>query len=305
MELTRVPALDGARQFALAGGMACARVPEGLRCVRRDPSLEDGDPEVWTIDVQTEANLVSGGQTVCAIDEESRLSCWGQESFIPFESPGRAVLQGGQLGEWSRVPVVVAEQVSSAAVGMHHCLVDETGGVRCAGSNSLGQAGGGSGAEFTDIGLAMPASLVAVGINASCATTRSALWCWGNRSVPTGCGALECAYEMAGPEYMARCQRPQPELVAEMDGTRVASLQMDSTRVCALSDGGELRCAPLSPVWWDGLTAVADDVRSFALDTEALCDGSAWCEGALAKEVRDRRHEALPGRFVLVVPGDN
>lgn len=306
MNLTRVRALDGAHGIALGGGMACARVPEGVRCVGRDPTLDSGDANVWTVDIQTETELVHGGETVCAIDAESRLRCWGRESFIPFESPGRAVLNGGVLREWSRDPVLVAERVSTGAVGTHHCLIDASGRVRCVGSNSLGQAGAGSGAELTDIALALPASLVATSVSASCATTASGVWCWGNRELLTDCGVEQCAHEMASPEFLARCQRPQPELLMEIEDTSVTRLQMDETRACALVRNGELRCAPLTPGWWDGLATIDYDVRTFALEAGTLCvvkrDGAAWCEGALAEEVRRRRHESLAARIELSVP---
>jgi alpha-tubulin suppressor-like RCC1 family protein len=137
--------------------------------------------------------LFGGGRTTCALREDGRVACWGNnESYELGE---------GFSGELSRRPVVVrgVNDVSTLASGLDHvCALLKSGSVACWGGNTYGQLGIGrshngdaSRKPLLVVGLT-DVSQLAVGTEHACALRRGGdVACWGgNGSGQLGVGKV-------------------------------------------------------------------------------------------------------------------
>ena len=126
------------------------------------------------------ARVVSGDNHTCALTFGGGVKCWGDNG-------------GGQLGDNSSeqrlLPVAVAGLASGvAAIGAgtnHTCALTTAGGMKCWGSNTVGQIGDNSTTNRhtpVDVpGLTSGVAAIAVGGAHTCAlTTGGAVKCWGN-----------------------------------------------------------------------------------------------------------------------------
>ncbi|HJL15833.1 MAG TPA: hypothetical protein RMH99_09265 [Sandaracinaceae bacterium LLY-WYZ-13_1] len=130
-------------------------------------------------DLHTVVDLAAGALHTCALRQDGRVLCWGDDA-------------AGQLGDGepasgrSAVPVEVdLEGVRSLAAGEHHtCAVDEQGAVHCWGAGDarqLGPEASEEGSSFpVPVELSEPVEEVAAGSSHTCArTSRGRVLCWG------------------------------------------------------------------------------------------------------------------------------
>lgn len=124
--------------------------------------------------------LASMADHTCGIHANGDVSCWGADSY-------------GQLGDGTVAPFKGAVDVAGlgaearqVSTGVQHtCALIKGGGVKCWGSNAVGQLGNGttttSSKPVSVIGLDRPAVEVSAGGYHSCARLdNNQIWCWGN-----------------------------------------------------------------------------------------------------------------------------
>ncbi len=122
----------------------------------------------------------AGGDHTCAVTEAGGVECWGLNTSLQL---------GDGTGAASRsVPVRVvglsSDVLAVSAGGDHTCALVEGGGVKCWGSNSLGQLGNGtsdnSAAPLNVQGLALGVAKLDSGTAHACAVlTDGRVECWG------------------------------------------------------------------------------------------------------------------------------
>lgn len=183
-------------------------------------------------------NLAVGSFHTCAILTSGAVKCWGSNT-------------NGQLGNGtttnSNIPVAVTN-ISSGAVGItaadgngtsgHSCAVMSTGGIKCWGTNAVGQLGNGSTATTVSTpvdvtGLSAGATLVAAGSLQTCAIlTDGTVRCWGsNNSGQLGNGTTT--------------NSSVPVVVTGLTGVVALKGGGDNTSkiaTCAVTGSGGLKC---------------------------------------------------------------
>jgi len=124
-------------------------------------------------------DVSAGDYHSCALTSEGGVKCWGENGF-------------GQLGDGTitshSTPVDVGELTSGViairAGKDHTCVLTETGGVKCWGSNEYGQLGDGTTDDRLTpvdvVGLTEEVTSISAGRGYTCAVTASGgLKCWG------------------------------------------------------------------------------------------------------------------------------
>jgi len=124
------------------------------------------------------AAITAGANHTCAVDSEGGVECWGLNRF-------------GQLGDGSRADASVPQPVSGldgevvqvAAGDDFTCALLAAGGVRCWGSNGVGQLGDGRHSDSTKptkvVGIVTAVDLAAGGRHACVALADGTVRCWG------------------------------------------------------------------------------------------------------------------------------
>ncbi len=215
------------------------------------------------------ASATAGLNYVCILSGTARARCAGSNG-------------SGQLGDGtttdqaSAVDVTgIAEgiaAVSAAQAGVSTCAVTTTGGVKCWGSNAMGQLGNGTTSDSpapTDVsGLLSGVTSIGVGDTHACAlTTAGAVLCWGDNSQgQVGDGTTSA--------------RPTP--VTTIPSGAVA-LTAGASHSCALTSDGHVSCwgdGNPSPSVVSGLPTDIDFVSAGASHTCVMRhDGSVMCWG--------------------------
>ncbi|HSS03155.1 MAG TPA: hypothetical protein VLM79_39100 [Kofleriaceae bacterium] len=183
---------SGVQAITAGGAHSCAIVSGAAKCwglnnagQLGNSSNTDSNTPVPVSNLGSGVQAIAAGQNhTCAI-ASGIVRCWGSN----------ASGQLGVIGPSSNAPVQVnglgAGVVAIAAGQNHTCAITASGAAMCWGSNANGQLGNGStdpNAPFPPdstspvqvTGLTSGVQAIATGYVHSCATTASAVWCWGN-----------------------------------------------------------------------------------------------------------------------------
>jgi alpha-tubulin suppressor-like RCC1 family protein len=176
---------------AIAGGnlFMCALTSDGgVRCWGHNDQGQLGTGTTTSsrtpVTVTNLANGVraidGGGATACALTNAGDVWCWGNNRF-------------GQLGDGTTIDSAAPVKVlgltggnTSIAVGDNHaCVLTASGGVRCWGLDTFGQAGSGTLTDTSPpvdvVGLASGVTAIDAGGNQSCALlVDGGVKCWGH-----------------------------------------------------------------------------------------------------------------------------
>ncbi|MFZ1754695.1 MAG: hypothetical protein WBO46_18765 [Caldilineaceae bacterium] len=171
------------------GSHTCALTNGGIKCWGANDygQLGDGSIKSSTIPVVVVqggdpltkvASIDAGALHSCAV-ASGQVLCWGDN-------------ENGKLGDGTTITRTYAVEVASLAadvVGVsagedHTCGLNNAGGIKCWGRNSLGQLGNGStSSSLTPVavtGLASGAAEVSAGGGHTCAVVNGGVKCWGN-----------------------------------------------------------------------------------------------------------------------------
>jgi alpha-tubulin suppressor-like RCC1 family protein len=181
-----------------------------------------------TVDVGGKALGISSGKThTCALLEGGVAQCWGSNQF-------------GQLGDSAQIistdPVLIPEMASSTTVQaglLHTCAIAQSGGgIKCVGSNRLGQLGDGtkvSAEKPVDVVGISGANEVTAGNSHTCALLAGgSVKCWGEN----GLGQL-------GDGTTTSTSTPVAVLLGI---TTASSTSAGGEHVCALLTDGAIWC---------------------------------------------------------------
>ncbi len=172
-------------------------------------------------------SVSAGGVHTCALLEDGRVQCWGDNSAFQLGAP---------VGQSSYAPVTVplhGQAIALSAGGAHTCAVLKGGDVWCWGDNRFGQLGDGTKLERTEPvrvqNLNGPAVDVAVGHVHSCALLHNGqVQCWGgNYYGQIGDGTNETRYAPTRVRNLPR---------------GIIDVAAGGWRTCALTAGGEAFC---------------------------------------------------------------
>lgn len=135
--------------------------------------------------------LALGGFHSCALLDNQRVSCWGQNNLGQLGGGGDSTANPTPVPGWTGTEP--ANRVQALAAGWNHtCALSLEGGVRCWGAGESGQLGGGvlvptSGPTFVlglEGGAGVGATRVATGYAHSCAILENGeLRCWGRNDL--------------------------------------------------------------------------------------------------------------------------
>lgn len=252
----------GVAQVAVGDGFMCGLLGDGtIECTGRKRGAVEA-PGGSFVEVK------AYGETVCAMDANGALTCWGDNSFgqqdrIPlgsFESfdvgPFHVcgILEGGDLACWgfydpnhaNEIPETMASQV---ACGFNHtCILNETGEATCWGQSDMGA---------TDV-LDGRYARITAGDVFTC-------------GLPLDGGAVECWGEI------------------QFAGQTVSLETIDAGDffVCGLNESGQIRC--LGTVLGTPESSVADRIYlDVSAGKEASCgilaaDQRVYCWGEMGK----------------------
>jgi alpha-tubulin suppressor-like RCC1 family protein len=181
--------------------------------------------------------LAAGTFHTCALGEDGRLRCWG-------DNRGGQVGQGNcewyQLDPATEVTGLPPEVVSIEAGGGHTCTVTSKGQMYCWGRNVNGQIGDGTGGPETQDrylpvevkGLPGPVAIAALGYQHSCALLKDGkVYCWGqnyNGQLGQGAVGYQTTFSVV------------PVAVKGLEG-EVQQLAVGGNHSCVLQ-GGEVSC---------------------------------------------------------------
>ncbi len=182
--------------------------------------------------------LAAGTFHTCALGDDSRLRCWG-------DNRGGQVGQGNcewyQLDPATQVAKIPPGIVAIEAGGGHSCTVTKAGQMFCWGRNVNGQIGDGTGGPETQDryypvavkGLPATVASAALGYQHSCALLKGGeVYCWGqnyNGQLGQGEAGYQTTFSMT------------PLQVRGL-GDKVEQLSVGGNHACVLHDGGSVSC---------------------------------------------------------------
>lgn len=201
--------------------------------------------------------IAAGSWHTCAVTTGGGVKCWGYNSNGPLGD-------GTTTNRWTPTDVIgLSSGVSTIVAGSSHtCALTIEGGVKCWGSNGLGQLGDGTASSrlaAVDVsGLSSGVSAIASGLFHTCAlTVGGEVKCWGyNNSGQLGDGST--------------INRWRPVDVSGLGGG-VSAIASGGFHTCALTTGGGVKCwgSNTSGQLGDGTTSSS----LTAVDVSGLGDG--------------------------------
>jgi hypothetical protein len=219
----------------------------------------------------------------CALTSAGGVKCWGANY-------GGALGDGTTSRHYAPVDVVgLSAGVEAVAAGYDaSCALTSAGGVKCWGSNSLGQLGDGTTVDRLTpvdvVGLSSGVTAIAAGGVHGCAlTSAGGVKCWGTNygTTPVGIAGLSgvtaitaggpiCALTRAGG---VRCLGGDPLTPVDVPGlsTGVTAIAADVGHACALTSGGGVKCWGLNDHGQVGDGGVND--RPTPVDVSGLSRG--------------------------------
>lgn len=173
------------------------------------------------------AAIAVGSSHACALTAAGGVKCWGENS-------------SGQLGDGTTTTRFTPVNVTGLSNGVaaiwagygHTCALTSNGGMKCWGSNYVGQLGDGTTTSRSQpvdvVGLGSGVTAGTAGGGHSCALVGGAAYCWGyNFNGELGDGT--------------QVQRNTPVLVSGL-GSGVTSVRAGGNHTCAVMTGGAPMC---------------------------------------------------------------
>lgn len=258
---------SGVIAISAGGSHTCALTSSGgVKCWGRNANGQLGDGS--TTQSSTPVNvsgltsgvvaITAGGSHTCALTTTGEVKCWGSNG-------------NGQLGDGSTTgsstPVDVTGLTSSAtsisAGNTHTCVVTDSGGAQCWGSNFTGALGDGTFFQRTtpvDVsGLTSGVAIVSAGAGFTCALmTGGGAQCWGMNSLG-----------QVGDETTTT--RFSPVDVSGLTSGATA-ISAGGSHACALTNTAETRC--WGSTYYGQSGNGRDRLRTTAVDVTGLTSGA-------------------------------
>jgi cysteine-rich repeat protein len=201
-------------------------------------------PEPPIVGLAMIVEIAVGSQHSCARQADGGVRCWGYNSS-GWLGYGHKLNIGDQQGEMPSPLVDVGGPVAALAAGAEHtCALMQTGTVRCWGMNTYGQLGIGTTTAVGDNPGEMPpadidlgpgvVTQLEAGTHQTCALMDSGVVrCWG----AGGSGALGYGNTLSLGDQPGEMPPPDVDV-----GGAVVQIAAGEYSVCALLDGGTVRC---------------------------------------------------------------
>jgi len=304
------PTVDAASTVVMGAYHTCAITRSGgLRCWGYNDRGQLGDGSMISRSTPADVQGLTTGITAvgvgryhsCAITTVGGAKCWGNNS-------------SGQLGDgttiWQLHPVEVVGlgvTVAAVTVGHYHtCALTTAGGVKCWGSNGIGQLGDGTTTHRTTpvdvVGLGSGVIAVSAGYNHTCAlTSAGAVKCWGaNGNGQLGDGSTTSS--------------TAPVDVIDLS-TGVTDIDAGDWHTCAVASSGGAKCwgsnsggklgggtttKSTTPVDVVGLTSGVREISAGGSHTCALTDA----DGVKCWGLNDNRQLGNGTRAWSLTPAD-
>ena len=200
----------------------------------QDPSVEFPQQVMTgTIALRNIVDIAAGTTHTCALDDQSRIICWGLDANGQL-GDGDADSSTGQTLTWSTVSSFGAVDSISAGIG-HTCARKTDGEVWCWGVGDSGQIGNG---QATDSKIpafvsGLEAKAIFSGGNGSCGITEdNKTYCWGsNEFGQLGIGDQDQVLH-----------KPSPVEITALNNQTIQTLALGLGHACALFEEGEVKC---------------------------------------------------------------
>ncbi|MEC7280146.1 MAG: FG-GAP-like repeat-containing protein, partial [Candidatus Thermoplasmatota archaeon] len=188
-----------------------------------------------------------GGNTVCAIDDNGDLKCWGSDQYGQLGTPGTAqLLTSPPSTPIDLGPGRTAVAVDTGGIGQT-CAILDNGDLKCWGNNDYGQLGDGTTTSRTspsstpvNLGAGRTAVAVSVGTYHTCAILDNGdLKCWGgdyHGQLGDGTTTVEGNYQTS------RVLSPPSTPVDLGTGRTAVAVDTNGVSTCAILDNGGLKC---------------------------------------------------------------
>jgi alpha-tubulin suppressor-like RCC1 family protein len=179
--------LDGVTDIAGGSSVTCAVAHGNAYCwgSNLDGNLGNGAQGpgslVPVLAVGGARRVTLGEQHSCALTSSGGAKCWGA-NYLGTVGDG-TITSANVLSPTDVLGLGSGVAQISSGDGFHTCARSVGGGLRCWGSNSIGQLGIGAintnSATPLTVTLPGPVSDVAAGFSHTCAVVDHSLWCWG------------------------------------------------------------------------------------------------------------------------------